>query len=1023
MRTRFDAVEKICKGAGLTPLYYEGDDISVIAQIIMIPNYLKDTDDDDSLFLILYVAGYVQFSDDDPFEFERKRTLWAIQKAEEVGLWISKKVEDDIQSDLDNIDEGRYSYDFSSIGKERTLRQIIDLFGLPVAVKKNSYWGDFYIVIEGTYKNGRAYGTAYKGGKIHSKQNYTYYLKDYYWPIDSETREFLGYGDTLTNDADEDKKYNQHIKERIKKNDTFDEYDTNIDFLFNHQRAGCLLARRYDKFAFFYDTGTGKTIMTLAVINEKYEKEKAQFMIVAPKAIIKTAWMEDARERFPHMRIFPLSNNFSWQDYRELYEHWERNSKISKGDKISSKEWDELFSEDGYWKWNSIKKRMIALAHHYVINIEKYRYDVDTYIKNFPRDGMIIDESAILKNPHSKSSKTMLDAGKNYRYVYLLSGKPAPNNSTEYYTQMKMVDPITFHMTFNSYVQKFFTGQGSKCEFASPVAENYVADMISKRSLIVSKEDCLNLPNVMYEQNILSLSNQAMEYYEQMFKGCLSAIIQQEAEYKKRQVFYASRCKLAIMTKLRELASGFFIDEYGVTVDIHDTKLKEVCRIVENHPDEPVLIWCQFTHEIDTLKKCLSKYGRVVDACGKSTNIDQNIDDFKHGRARFMLAHPKSIKYGVTFTNCCIAIYYSLSYSAEDYYQSRDRIYRLGQKRDCTYHFLIAKDTIDEIMLDCINNKMNYAEIFQVIIKQAAKHGINYEEFKNQEVLEERKATEASKKVVKEYDFKLTEENIFEYKYEGEVQTAQLYNTMLSLQKIHTPEEMLFEIGKDILCSDKTSITYEDIKNVSAWVLSEFKRLKLKIINRVNEYLEEQIAKQSEIDIAQGLSVNSEHSTPFVPLKVKQNQESKTKVGIGVLKRWVAQKTIKQVKRDLYNIYFREKYVLTHDCYCGDNSIAHAHLDTKTVFMPRKDFEQMGVETLFDFLHEIGHLETNKDGMTRQEEEYYATTWAIDRMTKVYGFTLPESRKQDFERYISGYSSRNNKILKIKDLSEIDWKD
>ena len=123
------------------------------------------------------------------------------------------------------------------------------------------------------------------------------------------------------------------------------------------------------------------------------------------------------------------------------------------------------------------------------------------------------------------------------------------------------------------------------------------------------------------------------------------------------------------------------------------------------------------------------------------------------------------------------------------------------------------------------------------------------------------------------------------------------------------------------------------------------------------------------------------------------------------------------------HIYFRDKYVLTHDCYCGDNSIAHAHLDTKTVFMPKKEFEKMGVETLFDFLHEIGHLETNTDGMTRQEEEYYATTWAIDRMTKVYGFTLPESRKQDFERYISGYSSRNNKILKIKDLSEIDWKD
>ena len=101
-----------------------------------------------------------------------------------------------------------------------------------------------------------------------------------------------------------DIQYNKEIKERIKKRDRFIEYSTDEEIdLLNHQKAGCLLARRYNKFAFFYDTGTGKTVMSLAVMQEKYNLNGSKFMIVSPLAIIRTAWMEDSKEFFPGMRF------------------------------------------------------------------------------------------------------------------------------------------------------------------------------------------------------------------------------------------------------------------------------------------------------------------------------------------------------------------------------------------------------------------------------------------------------------------------------------------------------------------------------------------------------------------------------------------------------------------------------------------------------------------------------------------------------------------------------------------------
>jgi hypothetical protein len=59
--------------------------------------------------------------------------------------------------------------------------------------------------------------------------------------------------------------FNSVLKDRIKKNDRFDEYETDTDGLLSHQKAGSILADRYNRFAFFYDTGTGKTIMALEI--------------------------------------------------------------------------------------------------------------------------------------------------------------------------------------------------------------------------------------------------------------------------------------------------------------------------------------------------------------------------------------------------------------------------------------------------------------------------------------------------------------------------------------------------------------------------------------------------------------------------------------------------------------------------------------------------------------------------------------------------------------------------------------
>ncbi len=69
------------------------------------------------------------------------------------------------------------------------------------------------------------------------------------------------------------------------------------------------------------------------------------------------------------------------------------------------------------------------------------------------------------------------------------------------------------------------------------------------------------------------------------------------------------------------------------------------------------------------------------------------------------------------------------------------------------------------------------------------------------------------------------------------------------------------------------------------------------------------------------------------------------------------------------------------------------YFDFKTFF-----FEST-VESLFDLLHEVGHIKTHKRGMRKFEDEYYATEWAIKEIKK-FDCMISEKRKDEFQRYI-----------------------
>lgn len=398
----------------------------------------------------------------------------------------------------------------------------------------------------------------------------------------------------------------------------------------------------------FADTGTGKTIMGLEIA-KNYNKT----LILCPLSVIETAWIDDCKEFYPELSVINC------------------------------------------WG-NSQKERLNALHEDvsvYVMNYESFKI-LKREIISMKFDCMIIDESSVMKNMTSQITNELLEMVDVIPHRFVLSGTPTPNHNSEIFPQMKFVDAEVFGNNYYGFLAKYFSQDMADPHhwFQTDDNKNAYFNRLNSKSVFLKKEDCVDLPEKVFEIKMFDLGKEQKRYYEDMVQN-----IRDNINSWSKFEFTAK------LMKLREITSGFVINKDNTITDFETNKDKILEQSLDEIGEKPVIIWCQFTHEIERLAE---KYNGIA-LTSKTKNRDDIIRQFKNGQIKRLFTHPKLLGKGLTFVNCTYNIYYSLSFSYEDFKQSQDRIHRIGQTNKCTYIILQGKNTIDEKIYGCLKRKGN----------------------------------------------------------------------------------------------------------------------------------------------------------------------------------------------------------------------------------------------------------------------------------------------------------------------------
>jgi len=474
---------------------------------------------------------------------------------------------------------------------------------------------------------------------------------------------------------------------------------------YDHQLQAYEIAKDEDYFAFLMDMGTGKTKVVLDIATYRYRKGKIDGLFVIAPNGVHTNWIR--REIVTHL-------NLKDTEYKTLLY-----KSAKSGTKKFKEDWKELLEFEG-----------LAI---FAMNVESWSgqkgIDFGTEFFKKRKTYLALDESAKIKNMRSKRTKNIIKHTKDVQYKAILTGTPVTQGPFDIHSQFMFLSPdilgITNHCAFrNKYavIEKRvnFKTKGVWEEVLRYRHLSQLKALIKPHSFRVKKEDCLDLPEKMYQVRTFEMSKNQLALYKQAKQALLFS-----AEGRRISITNV----LVEILRLQQITGGFLpnkevpesMADYDVidpdtSIDItrktsRNPKMKALLDSIEEAPGK-VIIWARFTFEIHMITEKLREiYGHsstvVYNGEVSEENRDIAIDKFqdKSSKTRFFVANPAAGSEGITLTAGTTVIYYSNTYSFEKRAQSEDRAHRIGQDNKVLYIDITAEKTIDEAVLLALKSK------------------------------------------------------------------------------------------------------------------------------------------------------------------------------------------------------------------------------------------------------------------------------------------------------------------------------
>lgn len=315
-----------------------------------------------------------------------------------------------------------------------------------------------------------------------------------------------------------------------------------------------------------------------------------------------------------------------------------------------------------------------------IINYElAYRRAELRQLKDFT---MMLDESSMIKNETAKRTKFILSLKPSH--TILLSGTPTDGKYEFLYSQLRLLGwKITKTAYYNRYIKTELRSYGGPM-FRVVTGYKNVSELKAKLkeygAVFAKAEEVIKLPEKKFIKEYSTVSSD----YKKFMKDRVIKIDDKEL---------TGDSTLSKRLYARMLCSAYSKDKISRLIDL------------VNSTSDRVIIFYNFNTELEALRKVLfDRPISIVNGQIKDLKAYENNDN------SVTLIQYQAGAMGLNLQKANRIIYFSLPERSELFEQSKARICRIGQEKQCYYHIMMCHKSVEEKIYECLLMRKDYTD-------------------------------------------------------------------------------------------------------------------------------------------------------------------------------------------------------------------------------------------------------------------------------------------------------------------------
>ena len=406
---------------------------------------------------------------------------------------------------------------------------------------------------------------------------------------------------------------------------------------FDHQRDTAAFLATHPRCFVFNEAGTGKTAAAAWAADYLMKKgQVTKVLIVCPVSIMDTAWRADLFRTLMHRKVAIAQGSRT------------QRTKVLQGD-----------------------------YEFVIINFDGVKV-VREELADYGFDLIIVDEANAVKSVSTDRWKTLASLVTPTTRLWLMTGTPASQSPLDAYGLAKLVNPEAVPRFFGRFRDSVMI----KINQYKWVPRQDAQEMVHKvlqPAIRFSKEECLDLPDLLYSTREVPLTAQQTKYYDAIKKQMIAMAAGEEIT----AVNAAS-----MLNKLLQISQGaVYTDDRDVVEFDISNRLRELMDVIDQ-TEQKVLVFVPYRHTLQMLTEKVAAAGYAARVIHGGVSAPQRAEIIKQFQTeddvRILLMVPQATAHGITLTRANQVVWWGPVSSTEIYLQANSRAHRAGQKHNVT---------------------------------------------------------------------------------------------------------------------------------------------------------------------------------------------------------------------------------------------------------------------------------------------------------------------------------------------------